>query len=214
MKTYKKVFQGLDFVFWGWLVNWAYPQYFRQRYGYMKYWRLFFGYVLPQKLFRINAAVSWPVHFTSKVACCENIQKGILCDPGDSPGVYIQAMNGIVFGNNIGISPGVKIISANHTRGKLRSSHDIAPPIKIGNNVMIYANSIILPGVEIGNNVIIGAGSVVTKSIPSDSIAVGNPCRVIRENIPYTEDFSEVVFNRRIPERFRAYLYSLKDTAV
>ena len=46
-------------------------------------------------------------------------------------------------------------------------------------------NSVILPGVKIGNNVIIGAGSVVTHNIPSDSIAVGNPCEIIKKKPPY-----------------------------
>ena len=53
--------------------------------------------------------------------------------------------------------------------------------IIIGRNVWIGGNSCILDGVEIGRNCIIGAGSVVTKDIPSNSIAVGNPCKVIRE---------------------------------
>ena len=48
------------------------------------------------------------------------------------------------------------------------------------NNVWIGAGAIILPGVTIGNNVVIGAGSVVTKNIPAYSLAVGNPCRVIK----------------------------------
>ena len=43
---------------------------------------------------------------------------------------------------------------------------------------------IILPGVTIGDNVVIGAGSVVTKDIPSDSVAYGNPCRVVKKNVP------------------------------
>lgn len=54
-------------------------------------------------------------------------------------------------------------------------------PIKVGNNVWFGANVSVLPGVTIGDNTIIGAGSVVNKDIPSGVIAVGNPCRVIRE---------------------------------
>ena len=57
---------------------------------------------------------------------------------------------------------------------------EYAYPITIGNNVWIGAGVIILPGVTIGNNVVIGAGSVVTKNIPAYSLAVGNPCRVIK----------------------------------
>ncbi|MCG6282651.1 DapH/DapD/GlmU-related protein, partial [Vibrio diabolicus] len=54
-------------------------------------------------------------------------------------------------------------------------------PIHIGRNVWIGANSVVLPGVTIGENSVIGAGSVVTKDIPSNVVAVGNPCRVVRE---------------------------------
>ena len=58
---------------------------------------------------------------------------------------------------------------------------EYAKPIKVGNNVWIGGNVTVLPGVSIGDNVVIGAGSVVTKDIPSNVIAVGNPCRVIKE---------------------------------
>ena len=53
--------------------------------------------------------------------------------------------------------------------------------IKIGNNVWIGAGVHVMPGVTIGDHVVIGAGSVVVKDIPSNSVAVGNPCHVIRE---------------------------------
>lgn len=55
-------------------------------------------------------------------------------------------------------------------------------PVTIGDNVWIGGGAIIMPGVTIGDNVVIGAGSVVTKDIPDNTIAYGNPCRVIREN--------------------------------
>ena len=54
-------------------------------------------------------------------------------------------------------------------------------PVHIGKNCWIGAGAIIVPGVTIGDNVVIGAGSVVTKDIPSNVVAVGNPCRVLRE---------------------------------
>ena len=54
-------------------------------------------------------------------------------------------------------------------------------PVTIGNNVWIGGGCIILPGVTIGDNSVIGSGSVVTKSIPANVVAVGNPCRVIKE---------------------------------
>ena len=54
-------------------------------------------------------------------------------------------------------------------------------PVRIGDNVWIGANSLALPGVTIGENSVIGAGSIVTKDIPANAVAVGNPCRVLRE---------------------------------
>ena len=54
-------------------------------------------------------------------------------------------------------------------------------PVTISKNCWIGAGVVIVPGVEIGNNTVIGAGSVVTKDIPSNVVAVGNPCRVLRE---------------------------------
>ncbi len=60
----------------------------------------------------------------------------------------------------------------------------LAAPVTIGNHVWIGGGVIILPGVTIGDNVVIGAGSVVTKDIPSDSVAYGNPCRVVKKNVP------------------------------
>lgn len=159
---------------------------------------LFVKYTLPQKFLRINGGVPWPVHFTSELRAYQNIQKGILCDPGDNPNIYIQANNGIIMGDNVGIGAGSALISANHNHDN-HSLHDICDPIRIGNNVFIGANSVVLPGVQIGDNVVIGAGSVVCKNIPSDSIAVGNPCRVIKQKNPYNEDFSNTEFNRPLP---------------
>ena len=57
---------------------------------------------------------------------------------------------------------------------------EYAKPIKVGNNVWIGGNVVVLPGVTIGDNVVIGAGSIVNKSIPPNSVAVGNPCKVIK----------------------------------
>ena len=54
-------------------------------------------------------------------------------------------------------------------------------PVEIGNNVWIGAGVTVLPGVAIGDNTVIGAGSVVTRDIPSGVVAVGNPCRALRD---------------------------------
>ena len=58
---------------------------------------------------------------------------------------------------------------------------EYAKPVTIGNNVWIGGSVTIVPGVTIGDNVTIGAGSVVVKDIPSDCVAAGNPCKVIRK---------------------------------
>ncbi|SHL40368.1 transferase hexapeptide (six repeat-containing protein) [Chryseobacterium carnipullorum] len=179
--------------------NFFYPEYYRQKYDYLLPHVLFFYYLIPQKILRINGKVPWPVHFTSEIRGYQNIKKGIMCDPGDNPNIYIQANNGIIIGHNVGFGAGTSLISANHNHND-HSIHDKCPPITIGNNVFVGTNSVILPGVKIGDNVVIGAGSIVAKDIPSNSIAVGNPCRVIKQKEPYIEDFTKTVFNRKLPE--------------
>ncbi len=137
-----------------------------------------------QRLLLFNFHVPWPVHYTSIVTSPSQIKFGKKTSPGSGPFQYIQGTCGIVIGDNVQLGPGVQIISANHNL----EDFDLAlesPPVRIGSNVWIGSHAVILPGVEIGNNVVIGAGSIVTKSIPSDSIAVGNPCKVIKKKGPY-----------------------------
>jgi carbonic anhydrase/acetyltransferase-like protein (isoleucine patch superfamily) len=62
---------------------------------------------------------------------------------------------------------------------------DVVKPIKVGNNVFIGYGSVILPGVSIGDNVVIGARSVVTRDIPSNCVAAGAPCKVIKSIFDY-----------------------------
>ncbi|HMV45940.1 MAG TPA: sugar O-acetyltransferase [Leptospiraceae bacterium] len=89
----------------------------------------------------------------------------------------------IYVGDNVLFGPNVTIASATHPiHPKLRSKQaQYNLPIYIENNVWIGANSVILPGVRIGENSVIGAGSIVTKNIPSNVVAVGSPCRVVRD---------------------------------
>lgn len=103
--------------------------------------------------------------------------------------------NKIIIGDNALIAPNVQIYTAFHPTnakerfGEPKEDGSFAfcktqtAPVTIGNNVWIGGGAIILPGVKIGDNVVIGAGSVVTKNIPSNKVAYGNPCRVVRENI-------------------------------
>lgn len=102
--------------------------------------------------------------------------------------------NKISIGDNALIAPNVKIYTAFHPTnaverfgkpkedGTFEFCKTLTAPVIIGNSVWIGGGSIIMPGVTIGNNVVVGAGSVVTKDIPSDVIAFGNPCKVIRDN--------------------------------
>ncbi len=138
----------------------------------------------PQKILRINGRVPWPVHFSSRILYWRNIKIGNRCAPGMSSSCYIQARNGIVFGCNVRVGPGVGIISSGHNLNDY-DCHVQEPPIKIGNNVWIGMNAVIMPGVTIGDNVVVGAGSIVTTEIPSNSIAAGNPCRVVKGKDPY-----------------------------
>ena len=84
----------------------------------------------------------------------------------------------IEIGNDVTLAPRVHILAHDASTFNHVGYSKIGK-VKIGNNVFIGANSTILPGVIIGNNTIIGAGSVVTKDIPENSIAVGNPAKVI-----------------------------------
>lgn len=78
--------------------------------------------------------------------------------------------------------PAVQIYAATHPlNAQLRRSQEFGKPVVIGSDVWVGGGSIILPGITIGSRTVIGAGSVVTKDIPDDVVAVGNPCRVLRQ---------------------------------
>ncbi len=89
----------------------------------------------------------------------------------------------IYVGDYTMIGPNVTIASAGHPiLPELREKgYQYNMQVHIGKNCWIGAGSVILPGITIGDNTVIGAGSVVTKDIPENVVAVGNPCRVLRE---------------------------------
>ena len=88
----------------------------------------------------------------------------------------------VTIGDDCFIGPNVSIYTACHSTDPVERNtrREWAEPVTIGDNVWIGGSETILPGVTIGDNVTIGAGSVVTKDIPSNVVAVGNPCRVIK----------------------------------
>ena len=89
----------------------------------------------------------------------------------------------IYVGDSVLFGPNVVVAVAGHPVDPdlRRKVAQFNLPVHIGNNVWIGAGAIILPGIAIGDNSVIGAGSVVTKDVPANVVAVGNPCRVLRE---------------------------------
>lgn len=102
----------------------------------------------------------------------------------------------VKIGNNVMFAPNVSIYTAGHPihPESRNSGYEYGIGITIGDNVWVGGSVVINPGVHIGNNVVIGSGSVVTKDIPDNVIAVGNPCRILRE---ITEDDRKYYFKDR-----------------
>ncbi len=137
---------------------------------------VFYKYILGQ-----NRRVKWAVHYTSTVHHPEKIVRGKNVFPGDSPGNYIEASNGISIGDFTNIGPNVGIISANHDLVN-NLQHVKAPSILIGKFCWIGMNAVILPSVELGDFTVVGAGAVVTKSfIEGYCVIAGNPAAIIKK---------------------------------
>lgn len=107
----------------------------------------------------------------------------------------------VTFGDNVFIAPNCCFTTAEHAIDPemRKEGIEVAKPITVGNNVWIGAGSTILAGATIGDNSVIGAGSVVKKSIPANVVAVGVPCRVIKE-ITEEDKFTYPMFENKESE--------------
>ena len=140
-----------------------------------------------QKLYKIIYRRLYPVKYAKKV--------GVNFEETDSLHIYGQVDWGsepwiISLGKNVHITDGVRFIT--HDGGtlifrKTVPDLEITKPIKIGSDVYIGTNVMLMPGVTIGNKVVIGAGAIVTSDIPNNSVAVGIPARVIKTADEYLE---------------------------
>ncbi len=102
----------------------------------------------------------------------------------------------VTIGDNVLFGPNVSVFTAGHPihPESRNSRYQYGIEVTIGNNVWICGNVVINPGVHIGDNVVIASGSVVTRDVESDSLAAGNPCRVLRK---ITDDDRKYYFKRR-----------------
>ncbi len=128
-----------------------------------------------------------------KTGDCVTIEPDFWCDYGynisvgenfyANHGLIILDAGGVSFGDNVFIAPSCGFHTSGHPIDADRRNQGLeyAYSIKVGNNVWIGAGVQVMPGVTIGDDVVIGGGSIVVKDIPSGSIAVGNPCKVIRK---------------------------------
>ena len=122
-----------------------------------------------------NLYIEPPFHcdYGYNIHCGDNVYFNVNC-------VVLDTMK-ITIGSNVLFGPAVQIYAATHPLDKeTRKTLECSKPITIGNGCWIGGGAIILPGVTIGNNCVVGAGSVVTKAIPDNSMAVGNPAKVIK----------------------------------
>lgn len=117
------------------------------------------------------------VHFGSGIYANSNLT---LVDDG-----HIYIGDKVMFGPNVMIATAGHPINPELRDRGLQFNKDVY----IGENTWIGGNVVILPGVHIGKNTVIGAGSVVTKDIPDNVIAVGNPCRVLRNVSEHDHEF-------------------------
>lgn len=116
----------------------------------------------------------------------------------------------ITIGNNVTLAPGVCIM-AHDASTKRHLGYTKIGKVCIGDNTFIGAGSIVLPNVKIGSNVIIGAGSVVVKDIPKDTVAVGNPARVICSLQDYLQKQKDAMKESNVYDKMFTINYNISD---
>ena len=108
----------------------------------------------------------------------ESISVGSFVDIGEN--VVLRGAGGIAIGDRVLIAAGAVITTVGHPLKLPRWGITVTKPVKIGDDVWIGANAVILPGVSIGSGSIVGAGAVVSRDVPADTVVAGVPARVIK----------------------------------
>ena len=130
--------------------------------------------LLPNAHKKIYIEPSFHCDYGYNIYSGENVYFNVNC-------VILDTMK-VEIGNNVFFGPGVQIYTATHPLDAIeRRTVEFSKPVSIGNDCWIGGNAVICPGVKIGNGCVIGAGAIVTKDIPNNSLAVGNPAKVIRK---------------------------------
>ncbi|MFU0761429.1 sugar O-acetyltransferase [Staphylococcus pasteuri] len=127
------------------------------------------------KLENISIAIPFDTDYGWNITFGKNVFLNTNC--------YLMDGGGITFGDNVFVGPNCGFYTATHPlKFKDRNKGlELAEEIIVGSNTWFGGNVAVLPGVTIGEGSVIGAGSVVSKDIPPNSLAVGNPCKVIRQ---------------------------------
>lgn len=119
----------------------------------------------------------------------------------------------IEIGNHVTITEGVRFITHDGGVWVLRSSHkniDFIKPIKVGNNVFIGMNTLILPGVSIGNNTVVGAGTIVTKNLEGNAVYAGVPAKKIKDIDSYENQILKETFDTKGLNKYEKKDYLLR----